>query len=57
MMITMKRYFVIAPNGQKCSVIEAGSGNWQTWSGKRKQWESFPKRMCILLGNCNEKLS
>ena len=39
-----KRYYVIAPNGQKVSVIYAGAGNWQTWSLKRHQWESFPAK-------------
>lgn len=45
----MKRFYVIAPNGKKCSVIMAGCGMVQTWSGKIKKWESFPLKMCIVL--------
>ncbi len=43
------RIYVIAPNGKKCSVIPAGNGMVQTWSGQRKQWESFPIRCCKIL--------
>lgn len=43
------RIYVIAPNGEKSSVIPAGNGMVQTWSGKRKQWESFPIRYCKIL--------
>ena len=39
-----KRYYVIAPNGNRVSVIYAGNGTWQTWSLKRHQWESFPEK-------------
>ena len=44
-----KRYYAIAPNGEKCSIIYAGNGNWQTWSLKRKQWESFPRNYLQIL--------
>ena len=39
-----KRYYVIAPNGNRVSVIYAGCEYWQTWSLKRHQWESFPAK-------------
>lgn len=47
-----KRFYVIAPNGEKCSVIWANEKKTvvQTWSGRRKQWESFPLNCCIVLG-------
>lgn len=44
-----KRYYVIAPNGEKVSVIYSGCGYWQTWSLKRKQWESFPANYMKIL--------
>lgn len=49
MKINFKRFYVIAPNGEKCSVIDAGCGYVQTWSGRRKQWESFPLRFCKVI--------
>lgn len=42
----MGRIFVIAPNGEMCSAIYAGNGNLQTYSHKRRQWESFPRCFC-----------
>ena len=50
MKLKIKRYYVIAPNGDKCSVVEAGSCNLQTWSGRRMRWESFSKRLCEVIG-------
>lgn len=43
-----ERFYVIAPNGEKCSVIWANKERTmvQSWSGKRKQWESFPIKNC-----------
>lgn len=40
----MKRFQIIAPNGKQCSAIWADKEKTmlQTWSGKRRCWESFP---------------
>lgn len=48
MKISFERFYVIAPNGEKCSVIWANKERTmvQSWSGKRKQWESFPIKYC-----------
>lgn len=46
-----KRFYVIAPNGQKCSVIWANKEKTmvQTWSHKNRRWESFPIIYCEIL--------
>ena len=43
------RIQVIAPNGDRCSVIRAGENMVQSWSEKRHQWESFPLSKCKIL--------
>lgn len=50
----MKRFQIIAPNGSRCSAIWASEGKemLQTWSAKRKQWESFPALSCAIDENC-----
>lgn len=50
----MKRFQVIAPNGNKCSAIWANEEKTmlQTWSGKRKRWESFSVIYCKVDKNC-----
>lgn len=46
----MKRFQIIAPNGDECSAIWADKNKTilQSWSGKRFQWESFPVRFCMI---------
>ncbi|HBO50051.1 MAG TPA: hypothetical protein DD619_04625 [Alphaproteobacteria bacterium] len=50
----MQRFYVIAPNGNKCSAIWDNKEKTmlQTWSGKRKRWESFPVLYCFVDENC-----
>ena len=43
------RIQVIAPNGDRCSVVRAGENMVQSWSEKRHQWESFPLSKCKIL--------
>lgn len=50
----MKRFQIIAPNGDECSAIWASNNKTflQTWSGKRFCWESFPVSKCIVDEQC-----
>lgn len=43
-----KRFFVIAPNGDSCSAVWANKEKTalQSYSHKRRQWESFPVTFC-----------
>lgn len=49
-----KRFHVIAPNGKKVSAIWADEDKTmlQTWSGKRRQWESFQILYAELSEDC-----
>lgn len=44
-------FYLVAPNGDKCSVIWANKEKTlvQTWSAKNKRWESFPLIYCKIL--------
>lgn len=48
------RIQVIAPNGDRCSVVRAGENMVQSWSEKRHQWESFPLSKCKILSVDND---
>ena len=49
--MSYERFFIIAPNGDKCSAIWANKEHsvLQSYSAKRKNWESFPVKFCTIL--------